>query len=215
MITSLGIMGSIALYTAAASAAIGAASAAMSGIQQSKNAKFQGKMAQYQADVAQQNRKLQEQQDSAIRRQGQLEAEATRRKAAALVGQQRNITGMSGAATDIGSPLDVNLATVQNAEFDAINQYNQRVDEGYAHVIQGWNYGTQAAGYEAQSSAYNQQANYALAAGGLNTAGALVGGISDVASTWNKFRTPSDTGAGRNINSYYRDRNASGAYIGG
>ena len=121
-----------------------------SSIRQGKAAQSQ---ADYQAKVAKQNQDLAEQQASAERMAGYEEAQATRRRAAQVIGSQRAAAGASGAVVDFGSNLDLQADTAGQAEIDAINAYNKGIDSAYNSQIQAWNYGQQATAYEASGQA--------------------------------------------------------------
>ena len=161
-----------------ASSAMSTAVGVVSSIQQ---VKAQQKQADYQAKVAQRNQELAEQQASAERMAGYEEAQATRRKAATLIGAQRAAAGASGAAVDIGSNLDLQADTAAQGEMDAINAYNKGLDSAYNSQIQAWNYGQQAEGYKMQGQAAKQ-------AGYLNAASTALGGIADMGSTWADYK---------------------------
>ena len=154
-----------------------------SSIQQGKAAQ---KQANYQADVARQNQELAEQQASAERMAGYEEAQATRRRAAQVIGSQRAAAGASGAVVDFGSNLDLQADTAGQAEIDAINAYNKGIDSAYNTQIQAWNYGQQAEGYKMQGQAAKQ-------AGYLNAASTALGGIADMGSTWAGYKAKQPT----------------------
>lgn len=169
----------ISIAATAASTAVGV----YSSIQQGKAAQ---KQADYQAKVAKQNQELAEQQASAERMAGYEEAQATRRKAASLIGSQRAAAGASGAVVDFGSNLDLQADTAAQGEMDAINAYNKGIDTAYNSQLQAWNYGQQAAGYQAQGQAAKQ-------AGYLNAASSALGGIADMGSTWANYKATQPT----------------------
>lgn len=164
----------ISLAATAASTAVGV----YSSIQQGKAAQ---KQADYQAKVAKQNQDLAEQQASAERMAAYEDAQATRRKAATLIGSQRAAAGASGAVVDFGSNLDLQADTAAQGEMDAINAYNRGMDSAYNAEIQAWNYGQQAEGYTMQGKAAKQ-------AGYLNAASTALGGIADMGSTWANYK---------------------------
>lgn len=164
----------LSIASTAASTAFGV----YSSIQQGKAAQ---KQADYQAKVAKQNQELAEQQASAERMAAYEEAQATRRKAATLIGSQRAAAGASGAVVDIGSNLDLQADTAAQAEMDAINAYNRGIDSAYNSEIQAWNYGQQAEGYTMQGKAAKQ-------AGYMNAASTALGGIADMGSTWANYK---------------------------
>lgn len=157
-----------------------------SSIQQGKAAQAQ---ANYQAKVAKQNQDLAEQQASAERMAAYEEAQATRRRAAQVIGSQRASAGASGAVVDFGSNLDLQADTAGQAEIDAINAYNKGIDSAYNSQINAWNYGQQAAAYEASGQA-------AKNAGYLNAASTALGGIADMGSTWAGYKASQPTPAG-------------------
>lgn len=169
----------ISIAATAASTAVGV----YSSIQQGKAAQ---KQADYQAKVAKQNQELAEQQASAERMAGYEEAQATRRKAASLIGSQRAAAGASGAVVDFGSNLDLQADTAAQGEMDAINAYNKGIDTAYNSQLQAWNYGQQAEGYKMQGQAAKQ-------AGYLNAASTALGGIADMGSTWANYKATQPT----------------------
>lgn len=170
----------ISLAATAASTAVGV----YSSVRQGKAAQAQ---ADYQAKVAKQNQDLAEQQASAERMAGFEEAQATRRKAATLIGSQRAAAGASGAVVDFGSNLDLQADTAGQAEMDAINAYNKGIDSAYNSQINAWNYGQQATAYEASGQA-------AKNAGYLNAASTALGGIADMGSTWAGYKAKQPSG---------------------
>lgn len=174
----MAITPAVAAGISIAATAMSTAVGVYSSIQQGKTAQ---KQANYQAEVARQNQALSEQQASAERMAGYEEAQATRRRAATLIGSQRAAAGASGAVVDFGSNLDLQADTAAQAEMDAINAYNKGIDSAYNSQIQAWNYGQQAAGYQAQGKAAKQ-------AGYLNAAQTALGGIADMGSTWAGFK---------------------------
>lgn len=164
----------MSLAATAASTALGV----YSSIQQGK---ARSEQARYQAEVARQNQELAERQASEERMAGFEEAQAARRKAAQAIGAQRAAAGASGAAVDEGSSLDLLADTAAQGEMDAISAYNRGMDSAYARQIQGWNYGQQAAGYEAKGEAAEQAAY-------LRAGKSALGGIAELGSTWGKPR---------------------------
>lgn len=173
-----GISAATAAAISIASTAVSTAVGVYSSIRQGKAAQAQ---ADYQAKVAKQNQDLAEQQASAERMAGYEEAQATRRRAAQVIGSQRAAAGASGAVVDFGSNLDLQADTAANAELDAINAYNKGIDSAYNSQIQAWNYGQQATAYEASGQA-------AKNAGYLNAASTALGGIADMGSTWAGYK---------------------------
>ena len=164
----------ITMAATAASTAVGV----YSSVQQGKNAQ---KQANYQAEVARRNQDLAEQQASAERMAGYEEAQDTRRKAAQVIGAQRAAAGASGAVVDFGSNLDLQADTAAQAEIDALNAYNQKLDNAYNAEINAWNYGQKA-------GAYNMQASASKQAGYLGAATHALGGIADMGTVWTNYK---------------------------
>ena len=160
-----------------ASTALSTGVGVYSSIQQSK---AQQSQAEYQADVARQNQRLAEEQASAQRKEGYDNMVAKRQETAKLIGRQRAAAGASGAAVDVGSNLDLQADTAAQGEIDALNLYNKGVDSAYQSQIQAWNYGSQAAGYDARADAAGN-------AGWMNAAGTALGGIASMGSTWGNY----------------------------
>ncbi len=148
-----------------------------------KQSQAQQAQAEYQAKVANRNAELAQQQASAQRAQGYEAAQKERLKTARLIGQQRAQAGASGVAVDLGSFADVAEDTAAQGEMDALNAYNAGLDRGYNSELQAWNYKTNAEGYQ-------QAADNAGAAGTLNALGQGIGGIAQMGSVWNSFRSP-------------------------
>lgn len=169
---------------------IGVAGSIQQSQRQASQQEYQGKMARYQADIQRQNQKLAEEQASAERKAGYENMSAERLKTARLIGQQRAIAGASGVAVDMGSFEDVAEDTAGRGEIDAVNAYNRGIDSGYNAEIQAWNYGSSAAGLDAQASAYESAASQTRSGGIMSAIGQGIGGIADMGTTWAKFSNP-------------------------
>ncbi len=178
----------ITLATTALSTGMGVYQAIGQSKAQQAQMEAQSKQAQYQADIARQNQQLAEEQASAQRREGYENMTAKRQETARLIGRQRAAMGASGASVDVGSNLDLQADTAAQGEMDAIGLYNKGQDAGYNTQLQGWNYGQQAAGYEANASAYDSAAGQAAGNGWMNAAGTALGGIAAMGSTWGKYQ---------------------------
>ena len=197
------------LIATAIGTAISVASSIQQSQQQARQQEYQGKMARYQADIQRQNQQLAEEQASAERKAGYENMSAERLKTARLIGQQRALAGASGVAVDMGSFEDVAEDTASRGEIDAVNVYNKGIDSGYNAEIQAWNYGSSAAGLDAQASAYESAAGQTRSAGVLSAIGQGIGGIADMGSTWARFSNSPTGGAGK---PQYWDR-ALNAYV--
>jgi len=158
-----------------------------SSIQQSQQQQAQ---AEYQADIARRNADLAEQKASAERRAGYEQAALKRLQTAQLISRQRAQAGASGVEVDSGSFEDIAEATAMSGEMDAINAYNAGVDAAYNAEIGAWNYRNQA-------EAYDDAAGNAAAGGTLAAIGQGIGGIAQMGSVWNSFRTPASDAAAR------------------
>ena len=168
-------------YTTAISLTATALGTAMSVVSSVQQGKAQSAQAKYQADVARQNQDLAEQQADAQARQGYENMISQRQETAKLIGRQRAAAGASGATVDVGSNLDLQADTAFQGEIDAVNLYNQGLDAAYNSQIQAWNYGQQADAYDAGADSAKTQ-------GYLNAAGAALGGIADIGTTWGKYK---------------------------
>ncbi len=173
MALSAGAITAISLASTALSTGVGV----YSSIQQSK---AQQSQEEYQADVARQNQKLAEEQASAQRKEGYDNMVAKRQETAKLIGRQRAAAGASGAAVGGGSNLDFQADTAAQGEIDALNLYNKGIDSAYQSQVQAWNYGQQAAGYDARADAAGNS-------GWMNAAGTALGGIASMGSTWGHY----------------------------
>lgn len=148
-----------------------------------KQSQAQQAQAEYQSEVANRNAELAEQQASAQRMQGFVNAQTERRKTAQLIARQRAQAGASGVAVDSGSFADIAEDTAAAGAMDAVNAYNAGLDKGYNSELQAWSYRTNAEGYQ-------QAADNAGAAGTLSALGQGIGGIAQMGSVWNAFRSP-------------------------
>lgn len=184
------IVTAISLASTAASTGIGIIGAIQQG-------KAQQEQAEYQANVEKRNQDLAEQQASAQRKEGYDNMIAKRQETAKLIGRQRAIAGASGAAVDVGSNLDLQADTAALGELDAINIYNRGLDSAYQSELQAWNYGQNAAGY-------NAQAKSAQSSGWANAASTALGGIAQMGSTWGNYLSKSDTGNNSEIMHNYK-----------
>lgn len=177
----------VSMASAAVSAGVGVYAAMASAKQQQKQLEAQEEQARYQAEIEKRNQQIAENEASAKRYQGYEAMNAKRLETARLIGRQRAAMGASGAALDEGSTLDTVAETAAAGEMDAINLYNQGIDQAYRSQLDAWNYGQRAAGADASAEYYGSAAGSAMTGGYLNAAQAALGGISSMASTWGKM----------------------------
>ena len=176
------------LAATALSTGVGVYSSIAGAKQQQQQLEAQAAQARYQADIDRRNQDIAEQEASAKRRQGYESMTAKRLETAKLIGKQRGALGASGATIDEGSALDLIADTASTGEIDAINAYNQGVDESYRSQIQAWNYGQRAEGTDAAASSYDNAAGSAMTSGLLGAGTAALGGIASMASTWGSYK---------------------------
>lgn len=183
------------LAATALSTGVGIYSSIAGAKQQQSQLEAQAAQSRYQADIDRRNQEIAEQEASAKRRQGYESMTAKRLETAKLIGKQRAVLGASGATIDEGSALDLIADTASTGEIDAINAYNQGVDESYRSQIQAWNYGQRAAGSDAAANSYDNAAGSAMTSGLLGAGTAALGGIASMASTWGSYKAGAfDTG---------------------
>jgi len=145
----------------AASAVVGAIGAMDSANASASNYNAQAQAAQTNATIARNNAQ-------GAQRAANANEEASRRKSAYALSQQRAAIGQSGVAFE-GSPLDVLGQSVGNAELDALNIR-------YQGQLQAANYLNQGMMSDAQAGAYQQSASNAEDAGELGAATSLLSG---------------------------------------
>lgn len=196
--TTLGLTGTAAAvyYSSMAAAAIsmvtGVTSSLIQSKQQAQQAKIQSKQVKYQSEVAKQNQEMAQQEARAKARQGMENAYALRRKAAAEASQRSAQEGASGLVAGYGSFEDIDADQLIKYGAEERAAIQKGYDDAYNSEVAAWGYGNQAAGYKMQEEAYDSRVGDAYLAGGLGAFGSIAGGIADMASTWNKFRTPDD-----------------------
>ena len=193
MAMSAAAVTAISLASTALSTGMGVYQAIGQSKAQQAQMEAQSKQAKYQADIARQNQQLAEEQASAQRREGYENMTAKRQETARLIGRQRAAMGASGASVDVGSNLDLQADTAAQGEMDAISLYHKGQDAGYQTQLQGWNYGQEAAGHEANAAAYASGADKAGSNGWMNAAGTALGGIAAMGSTWGKYQASQDS----------------------
>jgi hypothetical protein len=145
----------------AASAVVGAIGAMDSANASASNYNAQAQAAQTNATIARNNA-------AGAQRAANANEEASRRKSAYALSQQRAAIGQSGVAFE-GSPLDVLGTSAANAEMDALNIR-------YQGQVQANNYLNQGMMSDAQASAATQSASNAEDAGELGAATSLLSG---------------------------------------
>lgn len=165
-------------FTAGVATLFSAGLGAYSSIRQSR---AQARQAEAQADIARQNQELAQDQASAQRREGYENMTRKRQEVAGIVARQRAMGGASGAQVDTGGLLDLNLDSREQGEMDALNLYQQGLDQAWNSEMQAWNYGNQA-------SAYSAQASSARKAGLWDAGSTLIGGIASAGSQFGRAR---------------------------
>lgn len=142
---------------------IGAAAGAAGTYSQSqaaqRQANAQSQQAARNAQIAEQNAQLAEEEGREAKKIGYENAVKKRQEAAQIIGAQRAAFGASGAQVDQGAALDVALDTAEKGEIDAFQLRQQGLDTDYNKRFEAWNYREQAAGLQAQSAAYKDQAS--------------------------------------------------------
>jgi len=154
------VVAAVSLAATAASTAIGVMSA-------QANAKAQQNAANYQAQVARNNAE-------AARQAGEAQAQQVYREGAQRAGLQRAVMAANNLDLGFGSALAIQRDTAEATGLDAATaRYNAL---------------TQGLGLENQAALLRYQGESARAAGGWQTAGTLLSGVSQFSSQWAGFQ---------------------------
>lgn len=150
-------MGFAPAAVALVSAAVGAVSAVQQQQARQRQQEYQENMARYNAQLAEQQAGMAEEEGRAAKRDAYDAALRKRQEAAGIIGRQRAQAGASGAQTDQGSALDLNLDTAEKGEIDALALQQQGLDEDYRRRREAWTLRSNAQSQQAAASALRAQ----------------------------------------------------------
>lgn len=168
--------------TAIASLAVAAISAGVSTVGAIQQSQAQSAQAKYQAAVARNNQIIAQQNaDDALKR-GDVEEQKQRQKVQLLLGQQRTGFAAQGADLTSGSVLDILGDTAATGELDRLTIRNNAEREARQYMLQGVN-------FQADAQLYQMQAKQAQTAGYFDATSSLLGGASQVGSSYIGFKT--------------------------
>ena len=195
----MAISGSAALLAASiASAAISAGAGVYGAVQsanaQQKSLNAQAAQAEYNAKINEKNKALAEEEAGANRKAAYENMNAKRLDTARLIGRQRATQGANGAALDEGSNLDAISETAASGEIDAINTFNQGIDQSYKNQIEAWNYQNKSMGEYANAGALGGAATEAKNQGYVNAAIAGLSGMASMGSAWGNYKIREEGG---------------------
>lgn len=137
------------------------------------SAQGQYQQAKVSARVAENNAIIANRQAEEAERVGEENAQAIRRRASQLTGQQRAAFSARGIDISEGTPADIIDQTDFFGQADAITARN--------------NARKQAWGYRAQGANFAGQGAAATSSGYLSATGSLLGGASSVADKWKNY----------------------------
>lgn len=140
----------------------------ISGIGAERSAQAQANAANYNAAVAR-NASIFAQQ------QGEVNAEASDRRTAAMIGRQRATYAAGGLDVNSGSPLDIQADTAQMGRLNSLTIRNNAARTAY--------------GYEAQGNLDTAEASNYKTAGDTAMLGSLIGTAGAVGDKWQSFQT--------------------------
>lgn len=137
----------------------------------------QSQMFQYQAGVAQLNKKIALQNADYSRATGEVQAQESGMKTAALLGTQKATQGAGGLAVNSGSNADVRSSTEDIGGFDQTTIRANAAKRAYGYEVE-------ATQDESQSKLFQMAGDNALKAGKISALSSILGGASSVSSKW-------------------------------
>lgn len=164
-----------------------------SAIQGAAAQKYQGEAAanqsKYQSAVAANNAIVSRRNADMAAREGNAAVEAKQMENRAKIGAITAAQGASGVDLNYGSAVDVRSSAAQTGQLSAINIRSQAIRKAYG-------YQNEASDFDTQSKLYTQQAKNDKTAGTMNATTTLLGGLSDSANSWQKYKDVSSTTGG-------------------
>lgn len=163
--------------------AIGAtvASAALTGVGMVQQANQTAAQARYQSAVAKNNAAIAEMYAKDAEARGRVEELNVRNATKRLKGRQRAVMAANGVLLDGGTPADILADTAALGEVDALTVRNNAAREALGYRTQGMNFQAEARLQRLRAS--NASGTIPFAVGG-----AVLDGISSVASKWYSFK---------------------------
>lgn len=165
-------------YAALGASAIGTGVAIMG---QQSQAKAASQAANYNAQVQERDSQVAQQNAKLSSEAGTQQVEAYELKARAQAGDIKANQGASGVDVNSGSFQQVRQSQDELSQVDALTIRSNATKEAYG-------YETQAQGYTAQSSLDTAEGKNAITAGNYASAGTLLSGIGNAASTYQSFK---------------------------
>lgn len=149
----------------------------------------QGAAAHYQAGVQRINAAIARQNAAIAMESGNAQVGIQQQKTRATIAATKASEGASGVDVNSGSFRDVISSERALGELDAMNVRTNAVREAYGLNVR-------AKSEEAQATLSEFESKNAKAAGTINAATTLIGGIADSESQWAKFKMAGGAGQG-------------------
>lgn len=159
----------------AASAALGAVGTIQAGEAQADAAEYNQAVANNNAVIATQNAETE-------RERGAEEERRHRQRVAQTKGSQRAAFAGNGILLDEGSPLDILMDTEEMGELDAQTILHDS-------ELRARNFDIQSSNFTGQAGLLGAQASGARSGSYLAAAGGLLGGVSDVSTKWDAYKS--------------------------
>ncbi len=167
---------------ATAGTALSAVSAGVGALGQLQSARAASNSANYNAQVAANNAKLQTQNAALAGAEGEANAGNAAMRTRAEVGSIKTAQAASGVDVNSGSAVDVRSSASELGELNALTIRSNAAKQAYG-------FQTAATSDTAQSQLDKAQASYASEAGDIGAANTFLGGESNAALNYAKFRS--------------------------
>jgi len=178
-------MGEFALPLAIVSAGFQAFSAFSDASAQKQVARAQSQIAANNVIIAENNAKYSEQQGADAKARGLKDADALRRKLAAIEGSQRAGYAGAGVTLDTGSPLDILSDTNTLGNMDISTTLDNAEKESFGYRMGAYNFRAQGANSQAESNIASAKAKSISPT--MAAAGSLLSSAAGVSSKWGTF----------------------------